>query len=92
MVTVTVALTSIGPDSIGVATAASSRTAAPLLAVGVAGTRLDPVRALPDLFSALPAAVVELVVVWAWHALGRHRCCSWNCCSSGIAAAPSTST
>jgi putative membrane protein len=51
---------------------------APLLAVGVAGTRLDPVRGMPALFPPLPLSLVELVVVWTWHApvlhaAARHR-------------------
>jgi putative membrane protein len=47
--------------------------AAPLLAVGVAGGRADPARRVPALFMALPASVVELVVVWAWHAPALHH-------------------
>ena len=39
--------------------------AAPLLALGVAGGRLDPVRHAPGLFAPIPASVLELVVVWA---------------------------
>lgn len=41
--------------------------AAPLLAVGVAGSRWDPALAVPALFVPLPAAVVELAVIWVWH-------------------------
>lgn len=47
--------------------------AAPLLALGVAGERLDPVRHAPRLFAPIPASVVELVVVWAWHAPALHH-------------------
>jgi putative membrane protein len=47
--------------------------AAPILAVGVAGGRLDPVRHAPRLFAPIPASVVELVVVWAWHAPALHH-------------------
>lgn len=47
--------------------------AAPLLALGVAGGRLDPVRRFPRFFSPIPASVVELVVVWAWHAPALHH-------------------
>jgi putative membrane protein len=47
--------------------------AAPLLALGVAGGRLDPVRHAPRLFPPIPASVVELVVVWAWHAPLLHH-------------------
>lgn len=42
--------------------------AAPLIALGVTGTRLDPLPLAPAIFAAVPAAIVELVVVWAWHA------------------------
>jgi putative membrane protein len=47
--------------------------AAPLLAVGVTGGRLDPVRKAPGLFAPIPASVLELVVVWAWHAPALHH-------------------
>jgi putative membrane protein len=47
--------------------------AAPLLALGVAGGRLDPVSKAPKLFAPVPASVVELVVVWAWHAPVLHH-------------------
>jgi putative membrane protein len=47
--------------------------AAPLLAYGIAGQRFDPVRRLPRLFSPVPASVVELVVVWAFHAPALHH-------------------
>jgi putative membrane protein len=47
--------------------------AAPLLAVGVAGGRLDPARKAPRLFAPIPASVLELVVVWAWHAPALHH-------------------
>jgi putative membrane protein len=46
--------------------------AAPILALGLAGGRLDPVRYAPRLFAPIPASLVELVVVWAWHAPGPH--------------------
>ena len=46
---------------------------APLLAVGIAGSRLDPVEKAPALFAAIPASLVELVVVWAWHAPALHH-------------------
>ena len=46
--------------------------AAPLLALGVAGGRLDPVREAPKLFAPVPASLLELVVVWAWHAPALH--------------------
>ena len=47
--------------------------AAPLLALGVAGGRLDPVRNAPGLFAPIPASLLELVVVWAWHAPALHH-------------------
>ncbi len=47
--------------------------AAPLLALGVAGGRLDPARRSPGLFAPVPASVVELAVVWAWHAPALHQ-------------------
>lgn len=56
--------------------------ASPLLAAGLAGTRLDPVPRAPLLFGALAASLGELVVVWAWHApalhhLARHSPAPW---------------
>ncbi len=47
--------------------------AAPLLALGIAGARLDPARRAPALFAPIPASVLELIVVWAWHAPGLHH-------------------
>ncbi len=47
--------------------------AAPLLALGVAGTRHDPVRRAPELFPAVPLSGLELAVVWAWHAPALHH-------------------
>lgn len=47
--------------------------AAPLLALGIAGSRWDPVRAAPRLFPPVPLSVVELVIVWAWHAPVLHH-------------------
>jgi putative membrane protein len=47
--------------------------AAPLLALGVANGRFDPARRAPRLFSAIPASIVELVIVWAWHAPALHQ-------------------
>jgi putative membrane protein len=46
---------------------------APLLAFGIAGTRLDPVNATPALFAPLPASLFELIVVSAWHAPMFHH-------------------
>ncbi|HEY0947504.1 MAG TPA: cytochrome c oxidase assembly protein [Opitutaceae bacterium] len=47
--------------------------AAPVLALGVAGSRLDPVRRWPGWFPPIPLSLVELVVVWAWHAPALHH-------------------
>ncbi|HSK80652.1 MAG TPA: cytochrome c oxidase assembly protein [Thermoanaerobaculia bacterium] len=51
--------------------------AAPLLALGIAGGRLDPVRRAPALFAPastpILASVLELMVVWAWHAPVPHH-------------------
>lgn len=47
--------------------------AAPLIALGVAGTRWDPVSRAPWLFPALVASIVELVLVWGWHTPALHR-------------------
>jgi putative membrane protein len=47
--------------------------AAPLLALGLAGSRADPVRAHPAWWSAVPLSILELVVVWSWHAPALHR-------------------
>ncbi|NNJ25337.1 cytochrome c oxidase assembly protein [Alienimonas chondri] len=55
--------------------------AAPLLALGVAGTRLDPAPAAPWLFAVIPASVAELLIVWAWHAPAPHhlaRTATWG--------------
>lgn len=47
--------------------------AAPLVALGLAGGRLDPARRAPWLFAPVPAAALELVVVWSWHAPALHH-------------------
>jgi len=46
---------------------------APLITFGIAGTRLDPVRIAPGWFPPIPLSVVELVVVWLWHAPVLHH-------------------
>jgi putative membrane protein len=46
--------------------------AAPLLALALAGTAFDPVRRLPAPLLAVPASLVELLVVWGWHAPALH--------------------
>jgi putative membrane protein len=47
--------------------------AAPLLSLAIAGGRFDPVQKAPALFSPIPASVLELLVVWAWHAPALHH-------------------
>jgi putative membrane protein len=46
--------------------------AAPLVALGIAGEWFDPVRKAPWLFAPIPASILELIVVWSWHAPGLH--------------------
>ena len=45
---------------------------APLLAVMIARSRLDPVQARPRWFSPIVASLVEFVVIWMWHAPALH--------------------
>jgi putative membrane protein len=47
--------------------------AAPLIALGIAGGTLDPVRRRPKWFPAVPWSIVELVVVWGWHTPALHH-------------------
>jgi putative membrane protein len=47
--------------------------AAPLLALGVAGGRYDPVRRGPGWFPPVPLSLGEFVVVWAWHSPALHH-------------------
>ena len=47
--------------------------AAPLLALAMAGRAADPVRARPRLVAPIPASMIELVVVWAWHVPALHH-------------------
>jgi putative membrane protein len=47
--------------------------AAPLLALAIAGTRADPVGAIPDVVAPIPASMAELVVVWGWHVPALHH-------------------
>ena len=46
---------------------------APLLALGIAGGPLDPVRRWPAMFPAIPWSIAELLVVWSWHAPTLHH-------------------
>ncbi len=52
--------------------------AAPLLSMGVAGGRLDPACRWPTAFAPVPAAIVELLVVWGWHAPALHHAARWS--------------
>lgn len=47
--------------------------AAPLVALGISGTRRDPVANFPGLLAPIPASVVELFIVWIWHAPAPHH-------------------
>jgi putative membrane protein len=47
--------------------------AAPLIAVALAGSAGDPSRAMPRVFAAIPASLVEFVIVWTWHAPAWHH-------------------
>ena len=47
--------------------------AAPLLALGLAGGGLDPVRRAPGLFPPVPWSLAELAAVWIWHAPALHQ-------------------
>lgn len=47
--------------------------ASPLIALGLSGGQFDPVRYVPRLFSPIPVSVLELCVVWAWHAPALHH-------------------
>jgi putative membrane protein len=46
--------------------------AAPCLALAMAGTRADPVRAIPRLLAPIQVSMIEFVVVWGWHAPALH--------------------
>jgi len=47
--------------------------AAPLLAAGLADSPWDPAARHPWLFAAVPASLLELVVVWGFHAPALHH-------------------
>jgi len=47
--------------------------AAPLLALALAGRRFAFGRLPPWIFAPIPASLVELVVVWTWHAPALHH-------------------
>ena len=62
--------------------------AAPLLAFGVAGGKFDPVPKAPKLFAPIPASIVELIAVWAWHAPVLHHAARHS--TAGFAAEQAT--
>lgn len=47
--------------------------AAPLIAAGLAGGRHDPSQKAARAFAPLPASMLELAVVWTWHAPALHH-------------------
>lgn len=47
--------------------------ASPLLALGLRQTRFDPVLVAPALLAPIVASMLELIVVWAWHAPALHH-------------------
>jgi putative membrane protein len=47
--------------------------AAPLIAIGIAGKRFDPVPIYPVIFAPIPASILELIVVWVWHTPTLHH-------------------
>jgi putative membrane protein len=47
--------------------------AAPLIALAVSGTAVDPVCRVPHLFAPIAASLIELVIVWAWHVPALHH-------------------
>jgi putative membrane protein len=46
---------------------------APIIAAGLAGSDADPTVRWPRVFNAIPAALLELAIVWAWHAPVLHH-------------------
>ena len=47
--------------------------AAPLLVLGIAGGRYDPVPKWPGFFAPIPISIAELIAVWGWHTPGLHH-------------------
>lgn len=47
--------------------------AAPIIALGIIGTRFDPTLSYTKLFAPIPAATGELIIVWGWHAPFFHH-------------------
>ena len=71
----------LGPPVLGIGTGFAGHMivhvavvaiAAPLLAVGLAGSRLDPTALAPLLFAPMLAMALEFLVVWGWHAPVLH--------------------
>ena len=71
------ALAWLGPLALGIETGFAGHMivhvavvaiTAPLLAVGLAGSRLDPTPLAPLMFAPMAATALEFVVVWGWHA------------------------
>jgi putative membrane protein len=58
--------------------------ASPFIALGIAGGQFDPVSRLPALFSPVPVSVLELCVVWAWHAPALHHAARHQPAALGI--------
>lgn len=58
--------------------------AAPLIALGLAGSSWDPVRRAPALFPPIIASLVELVVVWAFHTPWLHHAARHSLLGAGI--------
>jgi putative membrane protein len=47
--------------------------AAPLIALAVAGSAMDAARRAPRILAPIPASMIELVIVWVWHAPVLHH-------------------
>ncbi|MXP64399.1 cytochrome c oxidase assembly protein [Roseomonas sp. M0104] len=47
--------------------------AAPLLAIALGGTRLDPTRRFPQLLGPVVASGLEFIAIWGWHAPAPHQ-------------------
>jgi putative membrane protein len=58
--------------------------AAPLISLGLAGGRLDPVRACPARFPPVPLAMLELVEVWSWHTPALHHAARASSLARGL--------
>lgn len=52
--------------------------AAPLLALSIADTALDPLCHWPRAIAPLPSSALDLVVIWAWHAPALHHASQHN--------------